>query len=931
MSAWPRLGGTEIDTGRSLTFRFDGTPLAGHPGDTVASALLGTGVRIIGRSFKYHRPRGVWGIGVEEPNAIVDIAQGKRRMPNCLATTTRLVEGMEIESVQGTQSARRNRWSLLDRVARFIPAAFYYKTFMWPDWHFYEPRIRALAGLGRMDAEAGREPLAAHRSAQSEVLIIGAGPAGLSAAVTAAERGEAVWLVDYRDRPGGSLVDSGQAVLGQPGTVWADEMLRRYLAAGGRYLSCATALGIADHRLVWISAEEAGGPETLWKLRAGRIVLAPGAFERPLTFADNDRPGIMSAHAALGYLTRFGVRVGKHVALLSGHPSAERTAAALVQAGADVTRLEPYEEPVEAVSWSGGLNGLRTARRKIDCDAILVAGGWTPSVHLHRQAGGKIDWSEDAQAFLPRTGLERVRSAGAASGLQDLNAAIRSGQAAGEDRDEPAPASYQTALWPDPRRKGRQWVDLQNDVTVSDIALAVRENFSSVEHLKRYTTLGMASDQGKTSNMAGLACLAQITGQTIPETGTTTFRPPCRPVSFTTIAGPRLGPLFSAPKRLELEARHLDADAELRGYGGWLRPAFYRTEPAEEEAAAVHREARTARETVALYDGSPLGKIEVLGPDAEAFVEFVYYNTMRTLAPGRVRYGFMLTEGGAVFDDGVLLRMAPDRFVVSCSSSHVEAVARHLDIWRQDRFDPDRVHVQDTTDGWATLTLTGPRARQALLRLDLGIDLGDQQVPHMSHTVLPGGALRLARVSFTGDRSYELTVPSPDAPLFWDRLSEAVAAEGGAPMGLEALMILRAEKGLILVGKDTDGATMPHDLGFGGPRDRKTGEYVGKRSLFTEEANRRDRHALVGLSVEGAPLAPGAHIVEQAGSTRSSIGFVTSSYRSPWLDRPIALALIRQGRERSGSNVELVHLGQARQATVVSPCAFDPDWSRLNA
>ena len=463
-------------------------------------------------------------------------------------------------------------------------------------------------------------------------------------------------------------------------------------------------------------------------------------------------------------------------------------------------------------------------------------------------------------------------------------------------------------------------------MTLKDVKQAAQENYVSVEHLKRYTTLGMASDQGKTSNMAGLAAMATLQGKSIPEVGTTTFRPPFVPIPLETYHGHHRGQQWAPLKRLPLEAKHREFGAAMGEYGGWLRPGWYgEGDPATE----VAKEAKLARAAVGLFDGSPLGKIEVMGPDAEAFVNFVYYNTMRTLQPGRLRYGFMLRESGVVYDDGVLARLGPDHFMVSCSSSHVDGVRAHLEAWRQDGNDPDRIFVHDATQQWATLTVTGPRARAVLAKLETGMDLTAEAFPHMHvrDTTWRGMALRVARVSFSGDLSYEVSVQASAADDLWDALTEAGAEHGIAPVGLEAMLIMRAEKGYIIIGKDTDGETMPHDLGFNAPRLKKTAAYLGDRSLQTEVATSEGRKHLVGFSTEGEPLPTGAHVV----SGGASQGYVTSSYLSPTLDTSIALGLVANGANRIGEAVQVWHLGKTYDARLCAPCVFDPEGKRLHA
>lgn len=895
------------ETGGRLGFTFDGRRYEGREGDTIASALLANGVRIVGRSFKYHRPRGIWGAGTEEPNAIVDVTLAGRTTPNLRATTEPLADGMTIRSVNAKPTAEADRLGLLDRAARFLPAGFYYKTFIWPDWHLFEPRIRAMAGLGRLDP-ANRPPAGSPiLSLRCGVLVIGGGRAGLEAARAAAQASGDVVLVDDGFVPGGTMLHRDA-----DGPAKAASLVAEIEAAGGRVLPCTVAYGIYDHNLVCCWQRRDGAPDRQLRIRPGRIVLAAGTIERPLVFPDNDRPGIMSAEAALAYLRRHGVLVGQRIVLAASNSRALAVAGPLREAGADVAIADLRDgTSIDAVHGAKGVEAVTVSGRRIEADCLLVSGGFTPTVHLFCQARGRLRYDDAVCAFVPGDPVEGLSVTGAAAG--DF----------GDYAVSPA--------WPKPDARGRQWIDFQNDVTLKDVALAARENFRPVEHLKRYTTLGMATDQGKTSNMNGLAAMAALTGRGIAETGTTTYRPPFVPVPLGVVGGRRRGQLFNPVRRLPLEAEHRAADAVFRDYGGWLRPAFYGSGAAEAE---IQREARQARETVAIFDGSPLGKIEVIGPEAGALLDFNSYQTLSTLKQGRLRYGFMLTEGGVVYDDGVTAKLADDHYVVSCSSGHVPGVALRLEEWRQDRFDPAKVVVHNLTPHWATLTASGPRAKALVAALSLGVDLDDAALPHMAlaQGLFEGGPARVARVSFTGDRSYEISVPAGKAPALWRAMAEAGRALDAVLLGSEALLLLRAEKGFIIAGKDTDGTTMPHDLGIAGPRDRRQGEFVGKRSLFTEEAMRGDRRQFVGLAVAdgGPPLPTGAHAVETVKGRRRSAGYVTSSYFSPMLSRAIALGLVERGLERMGEEIDIFHLGAMRRAVVAPPCALDPQGERLH-
>ena len=940
--------GGAVDRGRPLAFTFDGKPYVGFAGDSIASALLANGVRIVGRSFKYHRPRGLWGAWTEEPNAIVDVTRHGKTTPNLRATTEALDNDMAVRSVNAAPNAAADRAALIDKLAPMLPAGFYYKTFLWPRWEAFEGSIRAMAGLGRVDPNHRPPADNPQFNARCDLLVVGAGPAGLAAASAAARAGRIVFLVDDHAEIGGQLVHRGGAIEGGDWRDWALSVVRAVEAAGGRVIMRTTAYGVYDGDLVCAWERCAPAPDALWRIRSQKIVVAAGAIERPLIVPGNDRPGVMSADAALVYLRRFGLLVGKRVVIATNNNSVDIVAASLSDAGAEVeifdVRQDTYKTTlkttfgasIEGVIGTRGVEAVRVGGRTRGCDALLLSGGWSPTVHLYAQARGRLRYDEARAALVPTGDVEGVMVAGAANGAFTLAEALREGHEAGggEGAAPNTHAGHYTveAAWPKADDEGRRWIDFQNDVTLKDVALAAREGYVSVEHLKRYTTLGMATDQGKTANVNGLAAMAALTGRTIDETGTTTYRPPFVPVPMGVVAGRRRGALVNPLRRLPLEAEHRADGAQMREYGGWLRPAYYG--PDEPERAIQHEAAR-ARETVALFDGSSLGKIEIIGPDAAGLADFHSYNRLSTLKLGRIRYGFVLRESGVVLDDGVTVRLSEDRFLVSCSSGHTDAVRMRLELWRQDRFDAAHVVIHDTTAQWATLTVTGPRSRDLVEACGLDIPLDDQSLPHMAFAsgAFDGGPLRVARVSFTGDRSYELSVPARRAGSLRSRIIEKLPAFGGGPMGLEALMILRAEKGFIVVGKDTDGTTMPHDLGVTGPRDSRADEYIGKRSLFMPVANEPRRKQLVGLSVASGetPLPTGAHVAIGAGRARRSQGYVTSSYFSPSLGRPIALGLVEAGLSRMAETVGVYHLGAERRATIVSPVALDPEGKRLHA
>ncbi|HWL72167.1 MAG TPA: 2Fe-2S iron-sulfur cluster-binding protein [Geminicoccus sp.] len=963
-------GGTDLDRARPLSFTFAGRRLQGFAGDSLASALLASGQRVLARSFKYHRPRGLWGFGPEEPNTILDVRfPDGRHDPNARATLVPLEDGMVVGTVHGWPSAQRDLYGFVDRLHPLIPAGFYYKTFMRPSWHLFEPRIRKMAGLGVVPDQS--EPLQrAQRHAQVPLVVVGAGPAGLAAARAAALAGLEVMLVDDQPRPGGQLLTDPVVIDGQPGDAWVAVVTAELVAHPKvTLLPTTTALGIFDHGLLVLAERRrlprGFAPERLWKVRAGQVILATGAIERPLVFPDNDRPGVMSAFAARSYLARHGVLAGRHPVVLTGNAAGRRTAELLAAAGAEPVIVDlradspPHPEfptyagaVVTAVHGRKGVTGVRVeplsggSATEIACDLVAVAGGWTPSLHLHMHAGGRLRFEETIDAFVPEGPAGVVRTVGAANGAFATADCLVQGHQAGllaasADLALPAPVAEPEPAWTQAvwrkldRPKARQWVDYQHDVTAKDIELAVQENFVSVEHLKRYTTLGMATDQGKTSNLNGLGLLAQRLDRPVAEVGTTTFRPPYTPFSLAGVAGSRQGSLLSPLRLLPAYREHQRQGAVFEDYGGWWRPACY-PKGGEGRQAAIEREVLATRSGVALFDGSPLGKIELKGRDAGSFLDRLYYHRLSDLKPGRIRYVFLLTEHGKVYDDGVVARLAEDHFLLSPSSSHAAGVHAIVEEWRQTGWPELEVIATNVTTAWATYAVTGPKARRVVERLPLPVDLSAAALPHMGfcQTELAGVPLRIARVSFTGELSFELSVPAAYGPALYRRLEELGAPEGMVPLGSEALLVLRAEKGYVLVGRDTDGNTEPQDLGFTAPLRTKQHDFVGRRSLQRVASREAGRLELVGLrnTVPDEPIPTGAHmfIRDEAGN-RKSRGYVTSAYRSPTLGRPIALAILADGRalQEQGAEVDLFHLDRTYRARVVSPVFYDPAGERL--
>ncbi|MEQ8653027.1 MAG: sarcosine oxidase subunit alpha family protein [Kiloniellales bacterium] len=984
--------GGEINRRRRLSFLFEGRPYEGYQGDTLASALIANGVRLVGRSFKYHRPRGLYTAGAEEPNGLLDVTLGDRHEPNARATLVDLAEGMIARGVNADPDLESDRNARLDSFARFIPAGFYYKTFMRPKWADYEPKIRQLAGLGRLDPSSVAPPQDL-RHARCDLLIVGAGPAGLAAARAAAGSGLSVWLVDLERRLGGQLLWRQTEIDGQAGATWAEAVGGELESAGVRIMIRTIAAAYYDQNRILLlehhdRAEDGDGwpGERLWVLQAKRVILATGAHERPLVFPDNDRPGIMSASAAAVYAKRYAALAGRKLLVATNNDDGYESAVVLKRVGADVMlcdlRTTPSQTLLSAMDEAGiavavghqplkihgklALNGVSLGRTSTsvaakggaggslgrEADLLCLSGGWSPAVHLLSQSGGKLRYDPEITAFRPSSSVQEAESVGAANGsfaLQDcLSEGHRAAQAAlsalgAKTTAEPPRGSEEAPygssaiqpFWRSRVQGARQWVDFQNDVTAKDVALAAREGYVSVEHLKRYTTLGMATDQGKTSNINGLAILGEETKRSPGEVGTTTFRPPYTPLSLAAIAGLKRDRLVSLSRQLPALAAHLESGAALRDYGIWSRPACYPRE-GESEAAAIQREALQARQQVGLLDGSSLGKIAVVGPDAATFVNRLYYNRLDNLKPGRLRYCLMLNETGIVLDDGVVARQSEERYLLSPSSSHSDHVLHTLEEWHQGEWPDLKVHILDETQAWATLSVSGLRSRDVMEMLSTDIDWSDAALPHMAFASgqVEGVPARIARVSFTGERGYEISVPARYGAALWRHLISLGRPFGITPYGIESLSVMRAEKGYILIGRDTDGTTMPQDLGMLGPLKNKDIDYVGRRSLWLPEAKRHGRRQLVGLQVldEAGPLENGAHTIEEKGGRMVSTGYVTSSYMSPILRRPIALALLAQGRalQSAGAQIEVFHLGSRRPAKVVSPCFFDPKGGRLH-
>lgn len=948
--------GRALNRDRPVRFRFDGESFAGCVGDTLASALLANGVRTIGRSFKFHRPRGVYTCGIEEPNALVQLESAAKAVPSTRATLVELYEGLNASSCVGWPSLRMDVARLLDFTAPLWAAGFYNKTFMWPSWHAYEWLVRRMAGSGYAPLEPDPDRYDV-RNLHCDVLVIGGGVAGLRAASAAAESGSRVVLVDQAAQLGGRCAWDGSEIDGIPGASWLQLAAERLARANDvRILRRTSAVGYYERDIVTLVERipfhdvQRGVPrERYWVVRATRVVLATGAIEQPLIFCNNDRPGILLAGAAHEYLRHYAVAVGRRVLVATNNDSAYPVARDLKEAGVEVLAVADtrHEVPqalaheLRALSiplWTGSipvdtrgfgalssvsLGRLSRDGRSVEsvqrytCDALAVSGGWSPALQLYSQAGGKLVYHEETAALEPFAAHPTVTLAGAAAGASRV-----SGKAAG--------ASRNIGLRVSPvGRTHRQWVDLRHDVTVADLELALRENYSSIEHVKRYTTVGMAADQGKTSHVPTLEIVARLRGVNPAELGHTTLRPPFVPVTLGAIVGRAVGERFAPARRLPMHDWHVAHRAVLEDYGEWQRPAVYPRE-GESRPEAILREARMVRRAAGLFDGSSLGKIEVHGPDALAFLDRFYINDLTTLKSGRARYGLMLRESGVIFDDGTVVRLAPNRYLLTTTSGNAARVAAWLEEWHQCEWPQLRVAILPVTEQWATVSLAGPRARDILSRLETDLDLSPAAFPHLGvhEGHLLGHPARVYRVSFTGELTYEINVPALACLGVWEAICEAGQPYGLQPFGLDALMRMRLEKGYLHVGADTDGATVPDDVGWGKVAANKRADFIGKRSLQLPEHVRPDRLQLVGLVGE-TDIVVGSHL-RVAGSTEATDGWITSAGRAVLTGESIALALLRGGRQHVGALVTVHDVGQVTHAKVVNPPFFDPSGERMN-
>lgn len=985
--------GGVVDRSRPLAFEFDGARFEGYPGDTLASALIANGVHLVARSFKYHRPRGIFTAGSEEPNALVQLGRDSRTEPNVRATTAELFDGLV--------AAGQNRWPSLafdigaisGSLSRLLPAGFYYKTFMWPPtpqaWLTYEHIIRAAAGMGCAATEPDPDRYE-HQYVHCDVLVAGGGPAGLAAARVAAATGARVVLCDEGPCFGGSLIGDDARIDGDHAAAWIGATVRGLVANPDvTLLTRTTAFGCYDGNLVGLlervtdhlGASPAHLPrQRLWKVRARAVILATGAHERSVVYANNDLPGTMLAGAARAYVKRYAARPGTRAVVFTTNDSAYATALALREADVTIAavvdarpeqgimgtlpqRARAVGLPILAESGISRAHGRRrvtavdivalggSVARRLECDLVCVSGGWNPAVHLFSQMGGTLRYDDALAAFIPQSSSLPILPVGAANGRFGLAAVLADGHVAGAAamRRGPAASSPPRAecevvgpprtLWSVlVRKRGeKRFVDLQDDVTAEDIAVAAREGYTSVEHLKRYTTLGMGPDQGKTSNIVGLALLAEATARSIAEVGTTTFRPPYTPVTLGAFPGQEGGAQVEATRYSAMHDWHVEHGACFLNAGLWKRPHSY-PRAGETPDDAASREAKNVRASVGAVDVSTLGKIELQGRDVAEFLNRVYVNRWDTLAIGRCRYGAMLREDGIVLDDGTTSRLSATHYLMTTTTVNAAKVMQHLERLLQVDWPDLEVYITSVTEQWAAVALAGPKARDVLARI-VDIDVSNAAFPFLAvgecnargaDEPIPA---RVFRMSYSGELAYEIHVPADRGRAMWEALIAAGEPLSLMPYGTEAMNTLRIEKGHVVVGAEADGRTTADDLGMG--KLVSSAKWcVGKPLLDRPELRAADRWQLVGLTaVDPAAKLRAAKIVADPDHAlpNPSLGHVTSWCWSPNLEAWIALALLSNGRARHDDILWAVSpLADARaRVRVGSPCFIDPDGERL--
>ena len=989
-----------IDQTNRISFKFDGKTYYGYKGDTLASALLSNGVHLVGRSFKYHRPRGIVSCGSEEPNAICQINSGTNLTePNVRATEIELYEGLNADSQNCWPSVNFDIGGINNFISPFIPAGFYYKTFMWPKsfWkNIYEPLIRKSAGLGKSPTKSDPE-IYDHKNIHCDILVIGGGISGIISAKLSAKNNFNTVLIDDKNTLGGSTItqDSENFKINDKiSKSWLTKEIEDLKKLDNLTIKTRTSVA-AFHSYNYLLARENltdhlpnnqknnSIRQRLWKIRAKRVIIASGAIERPLVFNNNDRPGIFLANSINKYLNFYGVACGLNNFIFTNNDSSYETAISLFEKGlkvriidirkkatskivkdaekkgikiywnSTITNIFGYRKinSIEIMNLSDDGSNVIGNKTKISCDCLGISGGWTPMVHMHTQSGGKLDFRESDQVFLPKDGYPNQISVGSCNGDFEIDEIIKNTNNKVKNYLNINNNDYDNLkvtcskelekrnIWllPNyiPQGKTKSFIDLQNDSTAKDIKLALREGFRSIEHVKRYTTTGMATDQGKLSNMHALGIIAETAGVKMGSLGTTTFRPPFTPLTFGAIVGRNVGKFFDTTRKTPMHDWHVENKAVFENVGQWKRPWFYPKEN-EDMKKAVQRESKAARDSAGILDASTLGKIDIQGTDASEFLNRVYTNAWSKLAIGKCRYGLMLNEDGMVYDDGVTTRLGENHYLMTTTTGGAANVLTKLEDYLQTEWPELDVYLTSVTDHYATASICGPNSKKILIKLFSDLKFDDENFPHMSFKkgYLNNVECRIMRISFTGEHSYEININSKYGKSLWEKCIEAGKEFNITPYGTETMHLLRAEKGFIIVGQDTDGTMTPVDLQMDWIVSKKKYDFIGKRSLYRSDTIREDRKQLVGLLTDDPNeiLEEGAQIVaDMKKKPIDMLGHVTSSYYSPNLKKSIALAVIKGGKNMKGKKLIIPMENKNISVTVSDFIFLDKENKRLNA
>ncbi len=986
-----------INRNKLINFRFNGKNYTGYEGDTLASALLANGIHLVGRSFKYHRPRGLFAAGVDEPNAKLQVELNGHSEPNVNATEIELVEGISATSQNCWPSVEFDIGAINNLLNRFFPAGFYYKTFMWPKsfWYkIYEPFIRKAAGLGVASTEKDKERYE-HKFEYCDLLVTGSGPAGLASAYAAAKSGAKVILAEDKHRFGGSLLTDDVSIDNLSGKDWTDKIISELKEMPNVTVkNRSQVFGYYDHNML-VMFERVGDHlekkseftprQRLWYIRCKEVILSTGSIERPIVFGNNDTPGVMLASGAKEYMKVYGVLVGKKPIIFTNNDSAYETAIEFKNNGADPivldTRNEQNSELINetknkgiqikfnhAVIKANGYKKVRSAiigeltedksayknTTSIICDSICVSGFWTPSVHLASQSGNKLKFAEEIDAFVPDISKQNEKTVGAANGDFTLQNTLNAGFKAGsnfskkinnKEIDIQIPKVTEKShklhdrFWCSPlpkNLKAKRFVDFQNDVSVTDIEIALREGYRSIEHVKRYTTLGMATDQGRTSNLNGLQLVSNIENKIVPEVGHTTFRPPFTPVTIGTIVGREIGKHFMPTRLTPMHEWHVKNNAVFVDAGAWKRPRYYKIGN-ETMLDAANREAKNVRDKVGICDVTTLGKIDVKGPDAAEFLNRVYTNAWMKLPVGKARYGVMLREDGMVMDDGTTTRISENHYHMTTTTAQAANVLSHLEYYLQIIWPELNVNVVSTTEQWAGAALAGPKSRDVLSKLFPNSDVSNESLPFMGYTEaeLSGVPARIFRISFSGELAYEINVQSDNGMFMWEKMIEIGKEFGIQPYGTEALSTLRIEMGHV-AGPELDGRTIPYDVALDGMVSKKK-DFIGKRSLSKQAFNNSDRQKIVGLvpTDRKTSIPEGSHIVldKDAKLPNPKLGHVSSSCWSVENNNPFSLAILKDGKNMIGRKLFAVSplKNKSIEVEVISSHYVDHEGKRVRS